>query len=333
MEKKYEDKCIGSLLGKAAGDILGSGIEGFPHEAIAKRYGEVKDFLPTGRGFGRYTDDTEMALALAHSIVECKGVDGAHCAQSYAEFFHDWRGYGGGAHVVLNALKQGADYRKTGTMVFPEGSYGNGGAMRIAPVGLVYRNADDESLKKAVFEAVRCTHVHPEGVDGALVQAKAVALLTNIENPADFDPNAFLETLSQISTVEIMQAKILYLKEVLKKNIDDDTAVAHLGNGIRASEAVACALLATIKYHAAPEDAVIKGVNSGGDTDTIGAITGAQIGALHGKDWIPARWSDNMENEEYGRDYIIKLASDLSRINASGRQHAAGPYCRTIAGG
>ncbi len=311
---EYKEKCIGSLLGKAVGDILGSGIEGFPHEAIARRFGEVKDFLPTGRGFGCYTDDTEMALALAQSIVECKGVDAAHCAQSYAEFFHAWRGYGGGAHVVLNALKQGADYRETGTMVFPEGSYGNGGAMRIAPVGLVYHKSNDETLKKVVFEAVRCTHVHPEGVDGALVQAKAVALLTNIENPTDFDPAAFLETLKQISTFEMMQAKILYLQEVLKKDIDDNAAIAHLGNGIRASEAVACALLATIRYHAVPEDAVIKGVNSGGDTDTIGALTGAQIGALHGKDWIPARWLDNMENEEYGKDYIIKLAIDLSRI-------------------
>ncbi len=311
---KFKEKCIGSLLGTAVGDILGAGIEGLSREAILKRYGEVRDFLSTGRGFGCYTDDTEMALALAHSILQNNGVDAEHCAGSYAHFYNPWRGYGAGAHAVLNALKQGGDYKKTGYMMFEDGSFGNGGAMRIAPVGLVYHNKDDETLKKAVSDAVQCTHVHPEGVDGALVQAKAAAILTNINDAADFNPATFLETLGRISAVDIMKKKILYLEDVLKKDIDDETAVGFLGNGIRASEAVACALLAAVKYHSTPEEAVIKSVNFGGDTDTIGAMTGALMGALHGKEWIPPRWTDNMENKEFGRDYIIKLASDLSRV-------------------
>jgi poly(ADP-ribose) glycohydrolase ARH3 len=270
--------------------------------------------LDTGRGFGCYTDDTEMTLALTHSIIQNNGVDAEHCAGSYARFYNPWRGYGAGAHAVMNALKQGADYRKTGYMMFKDGSFGNGGAMRIAPVGLVYHNKNDEPLKKAVFDAVQCTHTHPEGVDGALVQAKAVAILTNIDHAADFNPMSFLEKLSQTAETEIIKKKILYLEEVLKKDIDDETAVGFLGNGIRASEAVSCAVLATVKYHLTPEAAVIKGVNFGGDTDTIGAMTGAHMGALHGKDWIPSRWLDNMENREFGRDYIVKLAADLSRV-------------------
>jgi poly(ADP-ribose) glycohydrolase ARH3 len=72
--------------------------------------------------------------------------------------------------------------------------------------------------------------------------------------------------------------------------------------------------LACIKYHSTPEEAVIKSVNFGGDTDTIGAMTGALMGALHGRDWIPVRWTDNMKNQEFGKDYIIKLASDLSKV-------------------
>lgn len=311
---KFKEKCIGSLLGTAVGDILGAGIEGLPREAIFKRYGEVRDFLNTGRGFGCYTDDTEMALALAHSIIQNNGVDAEHCAASYAHFYNSWRGYGAGAHAVMNALRQGADYRETGHMMFKDGSYGNGAAMRIAPVGVVYHIKGNETLKKAVFDAVQCTHVHPEGVDGALVQAKAAAILTNIDDNADFNPATFLETLRRISTVDILKKKILYLEEVLKKDIDDETAVDFLGNGIRASEAVACALLAAVKYHSTPVESVIKSVNFGGDTDTIGAMTGALMGALHGKEWIPPGWTDNMENQEFGRDYIIKLAFDLSRV-------------------
>lgn len=312
MINKYKEKCIGTLLGTAVGDILGAGIEGLSRKAILKRFGEVKDFLHTGRGFGSYTDDTEMALALAHSIVRCHGVNGEDCARSYASFFNPWRGYGAGAHAVMNALKQGADFKETGHLLFKDGSFGNGGAMRIAPVGLAYYNKDNEELKKAVFDAIRCTHVHPEGIDGALVQAKAIAILTGIEKTADFEPVAFLNELSKISDTEMMKEKILYLKDVLKKDICDETAIGYIGNGIPASEAVSCALLATIKYHSMPEEAVIKSVNFGGDTDTIGAMIGAQMGALHGKDWIPARWKDNMENDKYGRNYIIKLASDMS---------------------
>ena len=94
---KFKEKCIGSLLGTAVGDILGAGIEGLSKEAILKRYGEVRDFLSTGRGFGCYTDDTEMALALANSILQNNGVNAEHCAASYAHFYNPWRGYGAGA--------------------------------------------------------------------------------------------------------------------------------------------------------------------------------------------------------------------------------------------
>ncbi|NIM13797.1 MAG: hypothetical protein GTO45_17135 [Candidatus Aminicenantes bacterium] len=314
MKNKYKEKCIGVLLGTAVGDILGASVEGYPREAIRNAYGEVRDFWDSGRGFGRYTDDTEMALALAQSLVECNGVDGEHCAQAYANYYNPWRGYGGGAHVVIQALKQGADYRETGTIQFRDGSFGNGGAMRIAPVGVVYHNKTDEELKTVVFEAIRCTHVHPEGIDGAVAQAKGTALLTSLEHPADFTPKAFLEAILEICSTEIMIKKIRYLQTVLGEDVLDDTVIRHVGCGIRASEAVSCALWAAIKYYNDPEEAVIKSVNFGGDTDTIGAMTGALMGTLHGKDWIPKRWLDNMENRTYGRDYMIKLGTELSGV-------------------
>jgi poly(ADP-ribose) glycohydrolase ARH3 len=70
-------------------------------------------------------------------------------------------------------------------MFLLEGSFGNGGAMRIAPVGLVYRNASLHSLQEAVSAALLCTHVHPIAVEGALTQALAVAELSKCCVPAD----------------------------------------------------------------------------------------------------------------------------------------------------
>ena len=174
-ELTFEDRCIGCLLGAACGDILGAGVEGWPAAEIREHFGELRDFADSGRGFGCFTDDTQMTLALATSLVERGRVDAEQVSAKYAEFYEPWRGYGGAAHRVMQALAKGADYRGTGRLQFPEGSFGNGGAMRIAPVGLAYRHAAPEVLHQAVEDALLCTHVHPEAVDGAFVQARAVA--------------------------------------------------------------------------------------------------------------------------------------------------------------
>lgn len=188
----HEDGCVGSLLGTACGDILGAAVEGSSARDIRELYGEIRDFAEVGRGFGCYTDDTQMTLALATSLVECGHVDAAHVSAKYPEFYESWRGYGGAAHRVMRLLQDGGDYRGTGRLQFPEGSFGNGGAMRIAPVGLAYRHAMDNVLLEAVEDALVCTHVHPEAIDGALVQAKAVALAATTEL-STFDPVTFVE--------------------------------------------------------------------------------------------------------------------------------------------
>lgn len=124
--------------------------------------------------------------------------------------------------------------------------------MRIAPVGLVYRKADDAELKKAVFDAVRCTHVHPEGIDGAVVQAKAVALLVNTV-PENFRAKDLLSGALHVAETDVMRRNINYLTEAMGKDIGDAEAINVIGNGVRAAQAVSAALLATARYGADPE--------------------------------------------------------------------------------
>ena len=90
--------------------------------------------------------------------------------------------------------------------------------------------------------------------------------------------------------------------------------IARVGNGIRASQAVAAALWAFLRYGTTPEECIIRAVSFGGDTDTIGAMVGALVGALHGMAWIPARWYDNIENSEHGRDEIVAVARQLAGL-------------------
>src|SRR5262249_40506744 len=194
----HEDRCIGSLLGCAAGDILGANLEVRSRAEIPRGYGRVENFLDSdARPLGVFTDDTEMTLALAVSLIECGALDPKHCAATYARFFsaEPRRGYGPAVSKVLAMLDAGSDYRDTGRAVYPEGWFANGGAMRIAPVGLAFRNAADAVLRQAVNLALLCTHVHPDAVDGAFVQAKAVAALARTANPADLDVARFFSDL------------------------------------------------------------------------------------------------------------------------------------------
>ena len=313
----HQDRCVGCLLGVACGDVLGAAVEGWSASEIRESFGEMRDFCPSARGIGCYTDDTQMTLALASSLVELGRVDAAHLSRKYAEFYEPWRGYGGGAHVVMQALREGADHRVTGRLVFPEGSYANGGAMRIAPVGLAYRHSPDDVLRKAVEDAIVCTHVHPEAIDGAVVQAKAVALAATMAKPGDLDPTRFLEGLRRLSQTPILDGKLERLSRGIRQGDSDAFVVAMVGNRTRASEAVASALWAFARYGDSTEECIVRAVSFGGDTDTIAAMAGALAGALHGASGIPPRWLDRLENGPRGRDEIVELGRALSRLDVA----------------
>ena len=102
------------------------------------------------------------------------------------------------------------------------------------------------------------------------------------------------------------------LADGLRNAKEDVFVIGRVGNGIRASQAVAAALWAFLRYGKNPEECIIRAVGFGGDTDTIGAMAGALMGALHGSSWIPAGWYDNIENGVHGRDEIVILARQLA---------------------
>ena len=101
----------------------------------------------------------------------------------------------------------------TGGLQFPEGSFGNGGAMRIAPVGLAYRHTVPKVLRQAVEYAICRPHVRPEAIDGAFVQAKAVAIAATSE-PESFDPTDMLQSLLPLCRTERMRAKLDALSDI-----------------------------------------------------------------------------------------------------------------------
>eukprot|EP01121_Diplochlamys_sp_Union-15-3_P013282 TRINITY_DN409_c0_g1_i4.p1 TRINITY_DN409_c0_g1~~TRINITY_DN409_c0_g1_i4.p1 ORF type:complete len:346 (-),score=65.15 TRINITY_DN409_c0_g1_i4:86-988(-) len=267
---------------------------------------------------GMYTDDTNSTLALASSLVENKGLVPSHAALQYAKFWKmtPIRGYPPSAMRVMQAVFDGEDYKTTGTICFPEGSFANGGAMRIGPVGLAFRNAKDEDLHEAVRLAIISSHVHPEAIDGAWIVAKVISMFI-ASKPSDIEPLKFLKDVYSFSRNPKMQKQIQKLIDKFNTEISDIDVVNMLGEEfqIKSTEAVPCALWAVAKNIENPEQCIIKAVNMAGDADTVGAITGSMIGALHGNSWIPDRWLNELEQGERGRDYAIDLGKKLAELD------------------
>ncbi|CAF4068847.1 unnamed protein product [Rotaria magnacalcarata] len=273
MAATLSDRCIGCLLCHMIGDQLGAGVEGFSAARIKREIGMVRDDIKAphmgipelGPRIHMYTDDTNAMLALANSLVVNEGLKAKHAAQSYAQFWSTGvkRGYPDSAQA--------------------NGSFANGGAMRIAPVALAFRDASDEELYEAVRMSIISSHVHPEGIDGAFVLAKAIILALRCESIDTFDTSGYLNTLQSTARTTSMQNQI---KKLIKFYMDqaDIDIVRALGNTfqLKAIEAVPCALWVVCTGYREPEECLVRGVNMGGDADTVAAMIGDMVGALHG---------------------------------------------------
>ncbi|MCA9071301.1 MAG: ADP-ribosylglycohydrolase family protein, partial [Planctomycetaceae bacterium] len=122
-----------------------------------------------------YTDDTEMAMAIVEVLEHHNAINQDALARKFAERFSNnpGRGYGGGAFKLLKAIDQGADWRQESQAMFGgQGSLGNGGAMRAAPLGAWFAEDVERTIEQARLSA-EVTHAHPEGQAGAVAIALA----------------------------------------------------------------------------------------------------------------------------------------------------------------
>ena len=250
-------------------------------------------------GRGTYTDDTQMAIALAESLLECDGVEEEHLGRAFLAAYDPQRGYGSGTRAVLTLISDGVPALEAATRVFDAwGSLGNGAAMRIAPIAMRYAD-DHEALLGAAARSARVTHAHPVGIDGAVAIAAALR---------DGDPLAAAQAAAQTPQLREQLAKAARL--IAERPSSADVA-ATLGNSSRAAESVPTAIYAAVA-HSGFEDAVSFAVRCGGDADTIGAMAGAIAGARDGATAIPARWCDPLDDGPKGRSYVERLAEQLT---------------------
>lgn len=289
------DRARGALVGLAVGDALGTTLE-FSTRDAQLHHTEMTGGGPFRLKPGVWTDDTSMALALADSLVACRGFDPMDLMQRFLGWYRNGdyspAGYcfdiGGTTREALTR------YEQTG-MAFAgnadELSAGNGSVMRLAPVA-IYASGDAELCARIAAAQSRTTHGAPQAVDGCVLLADRLRRAIAGEDR---------ETLLMAQSFDGHPAV---------QDIAAGTWQARARGAIRASgyvvhtlEAAFWAVASTSSF----EDAVIVAVNLGDDADTVGAVTGQIAGALYGMSAIPERWLTTLA----WRDRLVAAADDL----------------------
>lgn len=251
----------------------------------------VSNNIPSG-AWG-YTDDTNMAL----SIFELLRLDGAmdqdKLAKSFARHFDPSRGYGPGARRLLIGIQNGGDWRVlTHQMFGGQGSYGNGAAMRIAPLGAYFADDLDQVVEQARLSS-EVTHAHPEGIAGGIAVAVAAAVAARAAENKEAAPNraAFIDQVIPYVPESEVRSKLNRARD-MGSNTPMDGVISQLGNGseISAQDTVPFCLWAAGESLSNYEGALVTTGYARGDIDTNCAIVGGIVASYTGIEAIPALW-------------------------------------------
>ncbi|MFI5345943.1 MAG: ADP-ribosylglycohydrolase family protein [Elusimicrobiota bacterium] len=295
----FEDRAAGAMLGLALGDALGAPHEGGPLErAFWLLLG-----LPHGRLL-RWTDDTQMAAAAAESLIRRGGLDPDDLARRWAADARFLRGYGAGTWKWVRRVRAGQDRRTAALSAFPNGSFGNGGAMRAAPIGVFFRDRPAE-LEAAAAAAAAVTHAHPLGVEGGVLIALAAAAAME----TSFTPAAFLRGLLARGRREEFRSRLDWAASALDSSPSPEQARRRLGNGVAAHESVVTAVYSFARHHDDFSAMMEFILAVGGDTDTIGAMAGGLFGARNGVEGLPGTLLARLEQ----RERLESLGRELER--------------------
>ena len=161
-----------SLEGLSVGDAFGEQFFHLPDRAADYR-ARATHTLPIPPWPS--TADTQMVLSIVCILRQHGTIAPAHLATSFAQQFDPSRGYGPSMNHLLRSIRPGAPWQKTATSQFSDqGSFGNGAAMRIAPVGAYFAETMDDVIREASTSA-QVTHTHPEAMAGSIAVAVAAA--------------------------------------------------------------------------------------------------------------------------------------------------------------
>ena len=299
------DRLVGTLLGTAVGDALGLVTEGMSAHAIARRFGRVERYRLLGRT-GFVSDDTEQSALVAQALIRHRR-DPVACAKAFRWSLLGWFArlpWGLGFGTLRACLRIGLGFRRSGVM-----SAGNGAAMRAAITGVVL--ADDAAMRAEMSRALaEVTHVDPRAVAGAMFVADVAAACARGSPNVD---RAVLvrECLDAVEEPAIHASVTLALVQA-SSGVDVRAAATVLGNTGFIVHTAALATFCFVRSGGMPRDALVETVSAGGDTDSIAAIVGAWLGALHGETGLPHDLVAHLQRGPFGQAHLRALGEALS---------------------
>lgn len=279
-------RALCSLEGLATGDAFGECF--FTDDASITRMLETRS-LPDS--LWRYTDDTQMTLSVV-AILKCYGeIEPDALAASLVRHYDYARGYGPSMHRLLAALREGVSWRIAAPAQFAgQGSFGNGAAMRAAPIGAYFADDLAQTVAQARLSA-EVTHTHPEAIAGAIATAVAAALAWRIQsdNRKPTSTEFLAQVAAQVPESQV-RARLLRAGDMLTASVGFAAQV--LGNGIQlaAQDTVPFALWCAAQHLDDYEEALWLAVSGLGDRDTICAIVGGIVALSAGGQAIPTAW-------------------------------------------
>lgn len=302
------DRLRGMLLGVAIGDALGNTTESINPSQRRERHGEITDYLPNPRAdeleLGVPSDETQLTFWTVESLLEHGRID----PEDLIERFSDEEIFQGGHGVerAVEAYRYGASWHEAG-----EPSAGNGALVRIPPVVLPHLPTGDRQLWEDVVFATIITHndemavVASVGFTGLLYELfgagpeeaigewwvdKFVKYARKVETGREY-PTRSPHISFQGSLCDMLESHLRRAAEGFISVVD---ACNTWYSGAYLLETVPSALLILARCADDPEEAMIRAINDTRDSDSVAAIVGAALGALHGESAFPDRWVDNL---------------------------------------
>lgn len=277
-----------SLDGLSVGDAFGECFFHFENDELLRRLLE-RDAPPAP---WRWTDDTEMALSVVEELEDNDTITQDRLALRFATRMDPTRGYGEGAFKVLHGIKCGGDWRKLSRSGFGgAGSFGNGAAMRVAPLGAYLADRPLETVVEAARLSAEITHAHPEGIAGAIAVAAATALAWQSRGDRPPLGTDWLRAVRGVVPQGFTHDEIgKAIRLGQQTRIVDAALTLGNGSGVTARDTVPLCLWVCAWHSNSYEDALWVTVSALGDRDTTCAIVGGILAPRCGAEAIPASW-------------------------------------------
>ena len=300
----------GVLIGTAVGDALGLPMEGLSAQRQQRLFPPPLRHRLVGR-FGMISDDTEHTLMLAQALLDSP-TEPTGFQRALARRLRWWlvglpAGVGFATLRAILKLWIGIPPARSGVM-----SAGNGPAMRSALLGVYFANAP-ELRQQFVSSSTEITHRDPRAGIAALAVAETAAWILERTD----DVATLLESISKLSDMEDWATIMERIGFGL--SVDQSTADFALGLGLKcgvsgyAFHSVPVAIYAAVRHRDDFQSAVTESISCGGDTDTVGAITGALVGARVGVAGIPSLWRSNIVEWPRSLALLHRVAEKLSQ--------------------